>query len=79
MLTVLEELWLVVDFLSLVWDLLVNWRLVGCLAACLGVALVLRYSGAVVGEGSFVFATVLGLVLGLGWELLAAAHRRGYI
>jgi hypothetical protein len=79
MLTVLETLWRVLDLLSLVWDLVVNWRVVVCILACLGAALIARFAGAGVGEGTFGFAALVGLLVGIAWELLAAAQRRGYV
>jgi hypothetical protein len=78
-LTVLEGLWRVVDLAIDIWDLILNWRLVACIAGALAAVYVAGRVGVEVGDDAYVLALVVGFVCGLAWELLAAAKRRGYI
>ena len=76
---VFEGLWRVINFALDIWDLILNWRLVACVAVALAAVYVAGRAGLVVGQDAYILAAIIGFVCGLGWELLAAARRRGYI
>jgi uncharacterized membrane protein (DUF373 family) len=78
MMGILEFVWRVVDLLSLLWDLILSWRLILSIFVALGAVLVLREVGVSVDGGSFAIAALIGFVGGLAWELLSAGARRGY-
>ena len=78
MLKLLKEIWSIFDSVSAAQDVLLSWRLALCLAIALGSLVAARFLGRAPGEGSFIAALVVGLVIGVAWELHAAGQRRGY-
>jgi hypothetical protein len=78
-LSLLRELLSIFDSIETARDIMISWRLVLCLVVALGAVLLGRHLGRPWGEGAFVMAALAGLTVGLAWELLAAARRRGYI
>ena len=79
MVDLVEMLWRVLDVFSQLWDLVVNWRLWVCIFLALAVVLVAGRMGLPTDLGTFILAATVGLVVGLAWELLSAAARRGYV
>jgi hypothetical protein len=61
----LELLWRLLDILSHLWDLVVNWRLWVCILLALAVVWVARHLGMPADDGSFILAAGIGLVVGV--------------
>jgi hypothetical protein len=59
-------------------DVLVSWRLCLSIVLALAVVWIAREAGGPLTRDAYIVAAVVGLVVGLGWELMAAAARRGY-
>ena len=78
MLKLLKEIWTIFDSVSTAQDVLLSWRLALCLAVALGTIVAARFLGRAQGEGSLIAALVVGLVIGVAWELHAAGQRQGY-
>jgi hypothetical protein len=79
MLSALETLWRLLDFLSSLWDMVANWRIVICIAVAVGALLAVRQLGGGIGDDAIFIAGLVGLLAGLAWELVRWATRGGYV
>jgi Zn-dependent membrane protease YugP len=67
------------DLASDISDLILNWRLVVSVALALAVVYLARYLGLALDDDAYLLAGLIGFALGILWELVDAAKRRGYI
>ena len=67
------------DLASDISDLILNWRLVVSVALALAVVYLARYLGLPLDDDAYLLAGLIGFALGILWELVDAAKRRGYI
>lgn len=74
-----ETILRILDVLSQIYDLIVNWRLNVSILFCIGLAFLALRIGMPVDSGDFVVAALIGLVIGAIWEFISAVGQRGYI
>jgi hypothetical protein len=78
-LSFLREILNLFDSVETARGIVISWRLVLCLAFAVGAVLLGRHLGKPWGEDAFLLAVPAGCVVGVAWESLAAARRRGYV
>jgi hypothetical protein len=76
LLSLLEGAWALFELL---YSLIVDWRLWACIVGGLALVFVADRMGMNIGDGDYLLGALVGLVVGVAWELIDAAYRRGYV